>query len=62
MLSAPGLGSWWETCDFPLLGGLALLGSSSGVGRIEGRVHTGAGKAEFPLQVTSAAPLVGAGQ
>ena len=47
---------------FHSLEDLPCLGSRSGVGRIEGRVHTGAGKAEFPLQVTSAAPLVGAGQ
>lgn len=47
VFSAPGLGSWWETCDFPLLRGLALLGSSCGVGRIEGRVLTGAGRGEF---------------
>lgn len=61
MFSTPGLGSWWETCDFPLLGELALLGSSRGAGRI-GRVLRGAGREEFPPQVTSITPLAGAGQ
>ena len=62
MFSTPGLGSSWETCDFPLPGGLALLGSSRGAGRIEGRVLRGAGRGKFPPQVTSITPLAGAGQ